>query len=244
MARGYNKDKNASKRQKVDVADTLQEQAHKDSPTDQNAENHKPVDFIIGTTVFTISSSVINNHKGSLLHKLLENKQERLGVVAISNDEGQIVINRSPRFFPFIKEWMEEGEIPIHIPWLLERVHEEADFYNLPEMITYLEQKANKNDKFPRYDGAYYPDRSCEDCDEDDTPCECDRITFNKKEVRWNRKVQRWTRSLGHITFKETDQIFAKGMDERSDIYYLIGEDGKVENYTFISVFNMIREFK
>ncbi|PRP89265.1 hypothetical protein PROFUN_02139 [Planoprotostelium fungivorum] len=202
------------------------------------------VELCIGSETFSIERSIIESNGPNLFTALLYNESENRFKV-IRDEDGRIRINRSPTFFPFIKKWMESGQIDLLTNWYRDHIREDADFYGLDHMIRALDQQPTEDDSQlfkPRHDGAYYPST----CPCSGPQCTCDKIIFGQDGGINGSNFTVWRYCCGGVMVKTgTKELYRMFQHPtRGNIYLEDRTTFEVKNMMFVPIIEMIRRIK
>ncbi|KAL5019257.1 hypothetical protein ScPMuIL_004979 [Solemya velum] len=114
------------------------------SPTRESKQRKSEwVKLNVGGTVFmTTRTTLCKNHK-SFLYRLV---QEEPDLNTDKDEEGAFLIDRDPTYFGPILNYLRHGKLVINKDLAEEGVLEEAEFYNITELIKLCKDKIRERD--------------------------------------------------------------------------------------------------
>ena len=98
----------------------------------------------VGGTVFLTTKTTLSKDKKSFLHRLCQDDPD---LPSLKDENGAYLIDRDPRYFPVILNYLRHGKLIIEPNLCLEGVEEEAEFYNLSSLLEMLHVRSQKEKK-------------------------------------------------------------------------------------------------
>ena len=98
----------------------------------------------VGGTVFLTTKPTLAKDKKSFLHRLC---QEDPDLPSLKDENGAYLIDRDPRYFPVILNYLRHGKLIVEPNLCVEGVEEEAEFYNLSSLLETLRSHKEKKEK-------------------------------------------------------------------------------------------------
>ncbi|XP_064382750.1 BTB/POZ domain-containing protein KCTD5-like isoform X2 [Halichondria panicea] len=127
--------KNRGHSEDMSTADMITTAAEQALPRDEW------VKINIGGTTFLTTKTTLCREKGSFLARLCQNDQD---LPSVKDENGAYLIDRDPRYFPPILNYLRHGRLIIDSGLAEEGVLEEAEFYNLSSLVSLVKDKLTK----------------------------------------------------------------------------------------------------
>jgi len=110
------------------------------SSLDDNSSSF--VTLNVGGTHFLTTKTTLQKDPKSFLARLIE---ERVELVSCKDSTGAYLIDRDPQYFAPVLNFLRHGKLVLNKDIAEEGVLEEAEFYNLAELIKLLKERIAKN---------------------------------------------------------------------------------------------------
>lgn len=134
------------------------------NPTLIKNGNKEWVKLNVGGTVFQTTKTTLSRDPNSFLYRLV---QEDSDLISEQDDTGAFLIDRDATYFSPILNYLRHGKLVINKGLAEEGVLEEAEFYNIAELITMIKEKIYHRDCLPSSDSKKHVYRVIQ-CHEDE----------------------------------------------------------------------------
>eukprot|EP00795_Rhopilema_esculentum_P009067 gene9067-16718_t len=98
----------------------------------------------VGGKIFLTTKTTLTKEPNNFLSRLCN---EEADLPTDRDESGAFMIDRDPKYFSPILNYLRHGKVIIDNDISTEGVLEEAEFYNIPSLVTILKEKINANDK-------------------------------------------------------------------------------------------------
>ncbi|XP_066139758.1 BTB/POZ domain-containing protein KCTD5 [Euwallacea fornicatus] len=117
------------------------------SPMENNCSikngNKQWVKLNVGGTYFLTTKTTLARHPNSFLHRLV---QEDSDLDTDKDETGAYLIDRDPNYFSPILNYLRHGKLVINKDLAEEGILEEAEFYNIAELVTLVKDRIGLRD--------------------------------------------------------------------------------------------------
>nr|CAH7768734.1 unnamed protein product [Callosobruchus chinensis] len=127
-------------------------------------ENKQWVKLNVGGTYFLTTKTTLARDPNSFLFRLVQDDSD---LISDKDDTGAYLIDRDPNYFSPILNYLRHGKLVINKGLAEEGVLEEAEFYNIAELITLVKERIMHRDNMPGKDGKKHVYRVIQ-CHEDE----------------------------------------------------------------------------
>ncbi|XP_018905276.1 BTB/POZ domain-containing protein KCTD5 [Bemisia tabaci] len=119
-------------------------------PDFENSNSKQPaentwVKLNVGGTYFLTTKTTLSRDPNSFLYRLC---QENAQLISDRDETGAYLIDRDPTYFSPILNYLRHGKLVINKNLAEEGVLEEAEFYNITELIRLVKEKISLRDSF------------------------------------------------------------------------------------------------
>lgn len=135
---------------------------HKQTPI-KNGRNQW-VKLNVGGTCFLTTKTTLAKDPNSFLYRLV---QEDSDLISDRDESGAYLIDRDPSYFSPVLNYLRHGKLVINIGLAEEGVLEEAEFYNVAELIKLVKERICQRDTYPSRDNKKHVYRVIQ-CNEDE----------------------------------------------------------------------------
>lgn len=100
----------------------------------------------IGGKYFTTTRVTLSKAPSSFLHKLSQKSLDPRDMESDRDERGAFLIDRDPLYFQVVLNYLRHGKLIMNKGLVEEGVLEEAEFYNLTDLIRLVKQKISERD--------------------------------------------------------------------------------------------------
>lgn len=100
----------------------------------------------IGGQYFVTTKTTLCKNAHSFFYKLLQDDPS-VSLMTDKDDSGAYLIDRDPQYFPPILNYLRHGKLVIEKNLIEEGVLEEAEFYNIQELINLVKERIKERDE-------------------------------------------------------------------------------------------------
>ncbi|KAF6199876.1 hypothetical protein GE061_006174 [Apolygus lucorum] len=118
----------------------------------------------VGGTYFLTTKTTLSRDPNSFLYRLCKEDSD---LISDRDEKGAYLIDRDPTYFSPILNYLRHGKLIINKDLQEEGVLEEAEFYNITELIRLVKEKINQRDTRPSKDSKKHVYRVLQ-CHEDE----------------------------------------------------------------------------
>lgn len=126
--------------------------------------NKQWVKLNVGGTYFLTTKTTLTRDPNSFLYRLV---QEDADLISDKDDTGAYLIDRDPTYFSPVLNYLRHGKLVINKGLAEEGILEEAEFYNIAELIKLVKERIYHRDIQPNKDGKTHVYRVLQ-CHEDE----------------------------------------------------------------------------
>ncbi|XP_043282147.1 BTB/POZ domain-containing protein KCTD5 isoform X2 [Venturia canescens] len=126
--------------------------------------NNQWVRLNVGGTYFLTAKTTLARDPNSFLYRLC---QEDSDLISDRDDTGAYLIDRDPKYFSPVLNYLRHGKLVINKDLAEEGVLEEAEFYNITELIRLVNERIMLRDTRPQRDSKKHVYRVIQ-CHEDE----------------------------------------------------------------------------
>ncbi|XP_060522069.1 BTB/POZ domain-containing protein KCTD5 [Cylas formicarius] len=126
--------------------------------------NKQWVKLNVGGTYFLTTKTTLSRDTNSFLYRLV---QEDSDLISDKDETGAFLIDRDPNYFSPVLNYLRHGKLVINKGLAEEGVLEEAEFYNIAELITLVKERIMHRDNSPNKNGKKHVYRVLQ-CHEDE----------------------------------------------------------------------------
>ncbi|KAG7210663.1 hypothetical protein KM043_012171 [Ampulex compressa] len=130
----------------------------------QKRSNNQWVRLNVGGTYFLTAKTTLARDPNSFLYRLC---QEDSDLISDRDETGAYLIDRDPTYFSPVLNYLRHGKLVINKDLMEEGVLEEAEFYNITELIRLVKERIILRDIRPMRDSKKYVYRVIQ-CHEDE----------------------------------------------------------------------------
>ncbi|CAG9827703.1 unnamed protein product [Diabrotica balteata] len=132
--------------------------------TVSKSNNKQWVKLNVGGTYFLTTKTTLARDPNSFLYRLI---QEDSDLISDKDETGAYLIDRDPNYFSPVLNYLRHGKLVINKGLAEEGVLEEAEFYNIAELITLVKRRILHRESKPSKDGKKHVYRVLQ-CHEDE----------------------------------------------------------------------------
>uniref|UniRef100_A0A0A9XEX2 BTB/POZ domain-containing protein KCTD5 n=1 Tax=Lygus hesperus TaxID=30085 RepID=A0A0A9XEX2_LYGHE len=118
----------------------------------------------VGGTCFLTTKTTLSRDPNSFLYRLCKEDSD---LISDRDEKGAYLIDRDPTYFSPILNYLRHGKLIINKDLQEEGVLEEAEFYNITELIRLVKERINQRDTRPSKDSKKHVYRVLQ-CHEDE----------------------------------------------------------------------------
>ncbi|XP_014288067.1 BTB/POZ domain-containing protein KCTD5 [Halyomorpha halys] len=118
----------------------------------------------VGGTSFLTTKTTLSRDQNSFLYRLCKEDSD---LISDKDEKGAYMIDRDPTYFSSILNYLRHGKLIINKDLEEEGVLEEAEFYNITELIRLVKERINQRDTRPLKDSKKHVYRVLQ-CHEDE----------------------------------------------------------------------------
>lgn len=126
--------------------------AVKENKQNFNSERRSSKQWVklnVGGTYFLTTKTTLSRDQNSFLYRLV---QEDSDLISDRDDTGAYLIDRDPTYFSPVLNYLRHGKLVINNDIAEEGVLEEAEFYNITELIRLVKERICSRDRRPLRD--------------------------------------------------------------------------------------------